>query len=274
MKEHIQCHQFTWNQIIRIIIRWLYQDMPWKYVAGDMNEANSGFQRWKVFHYNNITIEDQISLATNILDHPILIGKARINIGRLEQEKTVRVLQIKDIDWNNKQLVEASFGRQVDEMKDPSKLVEKIHDSEIIDEGQMSEQYSRLKKETKIKSKQEWQERYNDINILFTTGRINDYDWVKINKTFLIKSSKIWNGSANEKRITEDFKKLYKHGTQKIWKKETCQKLIKELIAEIDANREIFQQCLSYILLSRRHKTLWVLNKGLLHQGNKQKRKK
>ena len=38
------------------------------YVAGDMNEVNSGFQRWKVFHYNNITIEDQISLATNILD--------------------------------------------------------------------------------------------------------------------------------------------------------------------------------------------------------------
>ena len=113
----------------------------------------------------------------------VLINKEQIN--ELSKDKTLKIKFIK----THKQIEIPSYEEKID--------IEKF-----------SEEYLKLKEETKIKQKEDCIRRYQNINTILIQGIMSQENWMKINK-ILIKNnkSKIWKETANKNRITEDFKK-------------------------------------------------------------------
>ena len=74
------------------------------------------------------------------------------------------------------------------------------------------EEYTKLKEEIKIKNKEDWKNRYQNLNTILTQNNLNDENWYKINKILLSEQNKkfLKNCEINEKIII-DFKNLYRH---------------------------------------------------------------
>ena len=102
----------------------------------------------------------------------------------------------------------------------------------------------KLKEETKVKQKEEFKRRYQHLNTILTQGIMTQENWMKINKILINnKKSKIWKETANKNRITEDFKKLYKHTVrEKIWENNKVANIIKEIIAIIQENILLYKK--------------------------------
>ena len=81
------------------------------------------------------------------------------------------------------------------------------------------------------------------MNTILTQGKLNQENWVKLNKILLEKKPKIWKETANKNRITEDFKKLYKHdNSNKNWDINKVSDNIKYIIKIIQNNAQLYNK--------------------------------
>ena len=120
--------------------------------------------------------------------------------------------------------------------------IDKIEDK--IDIEKFGEEYQKLKDENKIKNKEEWKLRYQNVNSILTQGILSKENWIKINKIILQnKKSKIWRETSNINRITEDFKKLYRHSdNNRNWDHNEIAKTIQTIFYIIQANSNIYDE--------------------------------
>ena len=75
--------------------------------GGDMNNANTDFDRKGVFHLKNIIIEDEIQFENKYLtDHPILIGKAKFRTNKIKNKESMKILNMNNVNENNNKIAE------------------------------------------------------------------------------------------------------------------------------------------------------------------------
>ena len=105
-----------------------------------------------------------------------------------------------------------SGATKVERLENPIKIIQIKSYEQKIDIEKFGEEYSKLKEEIKIKNKEEWKTRYQNLNTILTQNKLNDENWFKINKILIFKQNNklLKNGEINEKLI-KDFKNLYGH---------------------------------------------------------------
>ena len=217
-------------------------------IGGDLNKAESGLHTKGVFHFKNIRIIDELDLKNrDILDHPILIGETDFATWKIPEKEKIIILKKEKVLINNEQINELSKNKTLKiKFINPHKQIEIQLYEEKLNIEKFSEDYLKLKEETKIKQKEEYIRRYQNINTILTLtqGIMPQENWMKINK-ILIKNnkSKIWKETANKNRITEDFKKLYKHSEiEKKWEINKIAEIIKEIVVIIQENIEKYNK--------------------------------
>ena len=192
-----------------------------------------------VFQFKNIKIIDEIDIKNrDIFDHPILIGETRFPVQKLANKEKMLVFNMDNVNIND-QLIQNAIKNQCQkiELKNPHKYIEIQSYEDRIDIEKFSEEYIKLKEEIKIRQKEEYRVRYQNMNTILTQGKLNQENWVKLNKILLEKKPKIWKETANKNRITEDFKKLYKHdNSNKNWDINKVSDNIKYIIKIIQNN--------------------------------------
>ena len=214
-------------------------------LGGDMNNANTDFNKKGVFHLKNITIEEEIKFENKYLtDHPILIGKSIFRTNKLKNKESIKILNMSNVNANNQKIADFKNNKNPLLFSEPHKTIyiDKIEDK--IDIEKFGEEYQKLKDENKIKNKEEWKLRYQNVNSILTQGILSKENWLKINKIILQnKKSKIWRETANIKRITEDFKKLYKHSNNnRNWDHNEIANTIQTIFYIIQANSNIYNE--------------------------------
>ena len=161
---------------------------------------------------------------------------------------------MENVNENNKKITELKNNNTNISFQDPHKIIFVDNALDRIDIEKYGVEYQKLKEENKIKSKEEWKIRYQNINSILTIGELSKENWIKINKIILQnKKSKIWRETANVNRITEDFKKLYKHTNEiRLWKNEDIAETIKTILLIIQANIDIYDKNRNYILQTQK----------------------
>ena len=101
---------------------------------------------------------------------------------------------------------------QIERLENPLKQIQIKNYEQKIDLEKFGEEYVKLKEEIKIKNKEEWKIRYQNLNTILTQYKLNDENWYKINKILLSEHNKkfLKNSEIDEKMIN-DFKNLYGH---------------------------------------------------------------
>ena len=208
-------------------------------IGGDLNNAPTQLNKYDVFHLKNIEIKEIIDLGNrDVIDHPILIGKTNFKTNKISINEKVTILNMINVNENNELIKKYKEINETISFKNPHKIIEIKSYEQKIDIQKFGEEYIRLKEEAKIKNKIEWTTRYKNINTIISQGKLNQETWAKINKTLLQnKKSNIWNKTANTERITNDFKKLYKHNEEgKNWDINKISDVIKETINILNNN--------------------------------------
>ena len=214
-------------------------------IGGDMNNSITEFNKKGMFHLKNIFIEEEINIDNKyLIDHPILIGKFPFVTNKIKNKERIRVLNMENVNENNKKITELKNNNTNISFQDPHKIIFVDNELDRIDIEKYGVEYQKLKEENKIKSKEEWKIRYQNINSILKIGELSKENWIKINKIILQnKKSKIWRETANVNRITEDFKKLYKHTNEiRLWKNEDIAETIKTILLIIQANIDIYDK--------------------------------
>ena len=214
-------------------------------MGGDTNNANTDFNKKGVFHLKNITIEEEIKFDNKYLtDHPILIGKSIFRTNKLKNKESIKILNMSNVNANNQKIADFKNNKNPLLFSEPHKTIyiDKIEDK--IDIEKFGEEYQKLKDENKIKNKEEWKLRYQNVNSILTQGILSKENWIKINKIILQnKKSKIWRETSNINRITEDFKKLYRHSdNNRNWDHNEIAKTIQTIFYIIQANSNIYDE--------------------------------
>ena len=210
-----------------------------------MNNANTDFNKKGVFHLKNITIEEEIKFDNKYLtDHPILIGKSIFRTNKLKNKESIKIMNQSNVNSNNQKIADFKNNENPLLFFEPSKTIyiDKIEDK--IDIEKFGEEYQKLKDENKIKNKEEWKLRYQNVNSILTQGILSKENWIKINKIILQnKKSKIWRETSNINRITEDFKILYRHSdNNRNWDHNEIAKTIETIFYIIQANSNIYDE--------------------------------
>ena len=139
-------------------------------IGGDLNKAESGLHTKGVFHFKNIRIIDELDLKNrDILDHPILIGETDFATWKIPEKEKIIILDKEKVLINNEQINELSKNKTLKiKFINPHKQIEIQSYEEKIDIEKFSEDYLKLKEETKIKQKEEYIRRYQNINTILT----------------------------------------------------------------------------------------------------------
>ena len=112
-----------------------------------------------------------------------------------------------NVNANNQKIADFKNNKNPLLFSEPHKTIyiDKIEDK--IDIEKFGEEYQKLKDENKIKNKEEWKLRYQNVNSILTQGILSKENWIKINKIILQnKKSKIWRETANKKELQKFLK--------------------------------------------------------------------
>ena len=215
-------------------------------IGGDMNDANTTYNKNGVFHTKNIDISDKIDLKKReLFDHSLLIGTIKFCTKKVKEKENMEVLDMAKVNKNQEQIINKLTGKEMKIILQMS--LKKIQIQGIEERLNINEyglDYIKLKEEVKINNKQELINRYSNINTILTLGILNKENWAKINGTILQKKhNKIWRETSNKNKITEDFKTLYKHtDVDKTWNIDDTANIIKNTISIIQANLSMFKK--------------------------------
>ena len=76
---------------------------------------------------------------------------------------------------------------EIETLQKPLKIIELKSYEQKIDLEKFGDNYIKLKEEIKIKNKENWKLRYNELNLILTQNNLNDENLLKINKTLIRK---------------------------------------------------------------------------------------
>ena len=76
---------------------------------------------------------------------------------------------------------------EIETLQKPLKIIELKSYEQKIDLEKFGDNYIKLKEEIKIKNKENWKLRYNELNLILTQNNLNDENCLKINKTLIRK---------------------------------------------------------------------------------------
>ena len=213
-------------------------------IAGDFNEANTGLNKLGVYHYKGITIEDEFKFNDRkIFDHPIIFGKIKFGTHLKKESDNITIIDKQIIKYNEKVLEQIAKGAsQIEKLKDPFKKIQTKNYEQKIDLEKFGEEYTKLKEEIKTKNKEEWKNRYQNLNAILTQNNLNDENWYKINKILLSEQNKkfLKNSEINEKIIT-DFKNLYGHDEGRKFDINETLNVIYQILKNLKVNSHSFK---------------------------------
>ena len=158
-------------------------------IGGDMNDANTTYNKNGVFHTKNIDILDKIDLKNReLFDHPLLIGTIKFCTKKLKEKENMEVLDMTKVNKNQEKIINKLTGKEMKIiLQMPLKKIQ-IQGIEVrLNINKYGLDYIKLKEEMKIKNKQELINRYSNINTILTLGILNKESWAKINSTILQK---------------------------------------------------------------------------------------
>ena len=183
-------------------------------IGGDLNNADSGLNKYGVFHYKGISISDELKFDDNkIFDHPIIFGKIKFGTYLKKDEDTIKILNKQIIKYNESILKQIVMGNnQTGELMNPIKTIQVRNYEQKIDVIKFGEEYAQLNEDLKAYNMEAWKERYQNLNTILTQNNLIDENWYKINKILLTKQSdKILNNKDINDSIIKDFMALYGH---------------------------------------------------------------
>ena len=96
------------------------------FIAGDLNNLESGLNKYNIYHYKNIKITSEYKVNNKISAHNILYGEATMNIKRNELYSNINILDKKIIQSNNKMVNNIKIGKEIPKLINPHKII-KIH---------------------------------------------------------------------------------------------------------------------------------------------------
>ena len=212
-------------------------------IAGDMNNANSELNKTDVFHLKNIEVTEVVKLDNNTLfDHPILLGKIKYETNILNEETSIKILDIKKTEQNYKILNDITNGKDnSNQLIEPHKIIKVNGYEELVDIKKFGEEYVKMKKEIKEKNKDEMKIKYKNINSIVTQNKMNIENWYYINKTLIQKrNSKIWKTTASKYEIIDDYKKMFGHQENRVFN-------INKIIYNIDTIIKLMENRISIL---------------------------
>ena len=175
-------------------------------IAGDLNEFKSELNRYGVYHYKNIKILSELKINNKISDHNILFGEALINVKRTELYSNIDILDKNKINTNKKEILKSLENNTECKLINPHKTI-KINNYKINPNNlNIYEDWEKVREQ----HKEQYNNKYNRINKIITSGNIDNDTWTLINKTFITKPNKeIYTGDHLKKEIIEYYKDIY-----------------------------------------------------------------
>ena len=71
-----------------------------------MNEANTEFNKFGVYHIKDINISDKIDIQNRALfDHPLLLGSIQFRTKKLKNKENMEVLDMDRVNQNTEQII-------------------------------------------------------------------------------------------------------------------------------------------------------------------------
>ena len=176
------------------------------FIIGDLNKLDTGLNKYGVYHYKNIKITNEYQINNKISDHNILFGEATMNIKRNELYSNINILDKKIIQSNNKMVNNIKMGKEIPKLINPHKVI-KIHNYKFNpNDLNLYENWE----EAKQLSKEQFENKYERINKIITSGNIDKETWTQLNKTFITNSSKeLYTGDYMKGEIIKYYKELY-----------------------------------------------------------------
>ena len=196
-------------------------------IIGDLNNFESGLDKYNVYHYKNIKINSEIIVNNKISDHNILKGEMNIILKRTEIFSNIDVNDRKIIEINNLTLKEALNKEIMNKLFNPHKIIK------INNYKNNPKDLNRYNEWEKIKeyNKKQYDTKYDRINKIISSGAIDDDTWTQLNKMFINNGKKeIYNGDHMKNEIIAFYEELYQSKEQR---KELSNKEFLDKIATI-----------------------------------------
>ena len=77
-----------------------------------MNEANTEFNKFEVYHIKDINISDKIDIQNRALfDHPLLLGSIQFRTKKLRNKENMEVLDMDRVNQNTEQIINFIQGK-------------------------------------------------------------------------------------------------------------------------------------------------------------------
>ena len=139
-------------------------------IGGDMNEANTEFNKFGVYHIKDINISDKIDIQNRALfDHPLLLGSIQFRTKKLRNKENMEVLDMDRVNQNTEQIINFIQGKSKEINLQKTHKIIQIQQTEermIIDKYGLD--FIKIKENIKIKNKQELINRYSNANTTLT----------------------------------------------------------------------------------------------------------
>ena len=175
-------------------------------IIGDLNNLDSGLNKYKVYHYKNIKINSEYKINSKISDHNILFGETSMNIKRSQLYSNINILDKKILTQNNILLNNPKINKEIPKLVNPHKII-KIHNYKFNpNDLSLYDNWEEAKKH----SKEQFENKYDKINKIISSGNIDRETWAQLNKTFITKETKeIYTGDHRKNEIIKYYKELY-----------------------------------------------------------------
>ena len=155
-------------------------------IIGDMNNCDSGLNKYVIYHYKNMKITKEISINNKISDHNILLGEANMIFKRSEIYTEVDIVDKNYVKLNSNIINEVSTTQKIRKFVNPHKII-KINNYNFNPKD-----LSRYKEweKTKEYNKQQYDLKCNKIDKIIQSGNINKDAWLQLSKMFITQPNK------------------------------------------------------------------------------------
>lgn len=203
-------------------------------IAGDMNEHDTRIEKRGVYYSKNYIHLEEVSVPRAISDHNYIIGTIKLPF-KLKQTiakvrgcdiSIVKRNEIEIAKWGDPQsiitLIDAAVTRTIETDKTAIRNLDYLNDWE----------------NTRNKIREEWKNRYCDLNKLMTNGKLNQESWAKVNSILQLKKrAEIWVPDSIKEKVVDDFKILYACRGSQIETASNINSILERIIAEINSRR-------------------------------------
>ena len=211
-------------------------------IASDLNNANSGLDRIKIYHHKSIILKEQLNLPNPISDHPIIFGSTLLPLTRFQGKIKLEALSRKIVNENRTILQKSLTNNKSNDPFRIPKIYVETKDTEVnLVNINFVEEWSDIVSATKLSTNITLNEKQEQLNILLSETNISKLDWMQINNILQLKrKAKFYSPDHLLPALTKGFSDLYKHSDLRVIPK-TAQKLA-ELFQTVLNHYEPFLQ--------------------------------